>query len=209
MSEVAWFDGAGLRFLVKTAKDQIARGEKWNLGNRLVTRGETHVASRVAALRHLQTFSFSTAILIFPLLDIFLIQRRLHTVRVHKRADSRQGLVWSFLLSALSHRYIWRFYAFLVGGCSVFFFFFFFYNTRVASGVKSVCTDSFSRTGISIFVSLSVPWSFLLSHTSDARKLLNILFFLQRFNSLIACFVTVDKTSRRLATEGRRINRCW
>lgn len=179
-------------------------GKKWNLGNRLVTRGETHVASRVAALRHLQTFSFSIAILIFPLLDIFLIQWRLHTVRVHKHADSRQGLVRSFLLSALSHRYIWRFYAFLVGGCSVFF-----YNTGVASGVKSVCTDSFSRTGISIFVSLSVTWSFLLSRTSDARKLPNILFFLQRFNSLIACFVTVDKTSRRLATKGRRINRCW
>lgn len=123
MSEVAWFDGVGLRFLVKTAKDQIARGgEKWNLGNRLVTRGETHVASRVAALRHLQTFSFSTAILIFPLLDIFLIQWRLHTVRVHKHVESRQGLVRSFLLSVLSHRYIWRFHAFLVGGCSVFFF---------------------------------------------------------------------------------------
>lgn len=28
MSEVAWFDGAGLRFLVKTAKDQIAQGRK-------------------------------------------------------------------------------------------------------------------------------------------------------------------------------------
>lgn len=69
------------------------------------------------------------------------------------------------------------------------------------SGVKSGRTDSSARTGISIFVSLSVSLIVFFFEESPMKPS-DILFFLRRLDKLIACFVTVD--DHALKQRGRK-----